>query len=80
LFYYYHTFAKAMRALGEDPFVDAKGTKHDWRAELFEAIRSRQRPDGSFVNAADRAFGEADPNLATAFAVLTLSYLQPAKK
>jgi squalene-hopene/tetraprenyl-beta-curcumene cyclase len=28
LFYYYHTFAKAMDALGEDPFVDAKGAKH----------------------------------------------------
>ena len=31
LFYYYHTFAKAMDALGDDIFVDAKGVKHDWR-------------------------------------------------
>src|SRR5262249_11019513 len=29
LYYYYHTFAKAMDALGEDPFEDAKGVKHD---------------------------------------------------
>ncbi len=36
LFYYYHTFAKAMDALGEEPFVDAKGVKHDWRQELFD--------------------------------------------
>lgn len=75
LFYYYHTFAKAMQALGEDRFKDAAGKEHDWRKELFEAIKARQRPDGSFVNKGDKAFGEADPNLATAFALLTLSYV-----
>lgn len=74
LFYYYHTFAKAMAALGEDQFEDSKGKKHDWRAELFEALKSRQRDDGSFVNKGDKAFGEADPNLATAFALLAMSY------
>ena len=75
LFYYYHTFAKAMTALGEDQFQDAKDRKHDWRKDLFEAIKQRQKADGSFLNAGDGAFGEADPNLATAFALLTLSYL-----
>jgi hypothetical protein len=80
LYYYYHTFGKAMDALGEDRFEDAKGTKHDWRKELFEAIKKRQRPDGSFVNAGDRAFGESDPNLATAFALMALRYARaPAK-
>jgi squalene-hopene/tetraprenyl-beta-curcumene cyclase len=79
LYYYYHTFAKAMLALGEDPFVDAKDVKHNWRSELLAAIKTRQKEDGSFVNATDRAFGEADPNLATAFAILTLSYVKPAK-
>lgn len=80
LFYYYHTFGKAMNALGEDRFQDGKGTKHDWRKELFAALKKRQRPDGSFINAGDRAFGEADPNLATAFALLTLSYARVAGK
>jgi squalene-hopene/tetraprenyl-beta-curcumene cyclase len=75
LFYYYHTFAKAMDALGEDPFVDSEGNQHHWRKELFEALKKRQRADGSFINAGDRAFGEADPNLATAFALLALAYL-----
>jgi squalene-hopene/tetraprenyl-beta-curcumene cyclase len=80
LYYYYHTFAKAMATLGEDQFEDAQKAKHDWRKELFEAIKKRQRPDGSFVNAGDKAFGEADPNLATAFALLALSYVRaPAK-
>jgi hypothetical protein len=80
LYYYYHTFAKAMTALKEDNFQDAKGVQHDWRKELFEALRKRQRPDGSFLNRGDKAFGEGDANLATAFALLTLSYVQaPAK-
>jgi squalene-hopene/tetraprenyl-beta-curcumene cyclase len=80
LFYYYHTFAKAMATLGEDHFEDARGQKHDWRTELFTALKKRQRSDGSFINAGDRAFGEGDPNLATAFALLALSYTrQPAK-
>jgi squalene-hopene/tetraprenyl-beta-curcumene cyclase len=74
LYYYYHTFAKAMTALGEDPFKDAKGMEHDWRKELFEALKSRQQEDGSWLNKGDRTFGEGDPNLATAFALLSLGY------
>jgi hypothetical protein len=80
LFYYYHTFGKAMTALGEDQFEDAKNVKHDWRMELFEALKKRQQEDGGFVNKGDRAFGETDPNLATAFALLTLHYTKAAKK
>jgi squalene-hopene/tetraprenyl-beta-curcumene cyclase len=80
LYYYYHTFAKAMAALGEDPFVDSKGVKHAWRKELFEAIGKRQEPAGSFFNMSDRAFGEKDRNLATAFAILTLSHVKQGKK
>jgi squalene-hopene/tetraprenyl-beta-curcumene cyclase len=80
LFYYYNTFGKAMAALGEDRFEDARGQKHDWRRELFEALKKRQQENGSFINKGDRQFGEADPNLATGFALLALSYTQPAKK
>src|SRR6185436_5535666 len=50
LFYYYVTFAKAMEALGEDPFVDAKGGKHDWRQELFDQLKKTQKPNGSWAN------------------------------
>lgn len=76
LYYYYHTFAKAMTAWGEDRFADAAGKKHDWRKELFEAIKKRQRADGSWAVEGDKTFGESNPDLATAFAVLTLSYLR----
>jgi hypothetical protein len=80
LFYYYHTFGKAMAALGEDQFADAKGQKHNWRRELFEVIQKRQQPNGSFINKGDRAFGEADPIMSTAFALLSLSYTKPTAK
>lgn len=74
LYYYYHTFGKAMDALGEDTFTDANGTKHQWRNELFKALKSRQQPNGSWQNKGDKRFGESFPELATAFAILTLSY------
>lgn len=73
LFYYYHTFAKAMDALGDDTFVDAKKTKHDWRQELFDELKKKQKENGSWANT-NRAFLENVPELATAFAVLALSY------
>jgi squalene-hopene/tetraprenyl-beta-curcumene cyclase len=73
LFYYYHTFAKAMDVLGEEPFIDAKGVKHDWRQELFDELKKRQKPDGSWANS-NTAFLEGVPELATAFALLSLSY------
>jgi hypothetical protein len=73
LFYYYHTFAKAMDALGEDEFADAKGAKHDWRKELFEVLKKKQSDNGSWVNS-NGAFMENQPELATAFALLSLSY------
>ena len=73
LFYYYTTFAKAMTALGEDEFADAKGGKHPWRLELFSKLQSSQKPDGSWANA-NKSFLENQPELATAFAVLALGY------
>jgi squalene-hopene/tetraprenyl-beta-curcumene cyclase len=73
LFYYYGTFAKAMDALGEDEFTDAKGTKHDWRQELFDQLKKTQKADGSWVNA-NNAFLEGVPVLATAFALMAISY------
>jgi hypothetical protein len=80
LYYYYHTFAKALDALGIDELEDAKGVKHDWRRELIEELARRQKPDGSWVNA-DNMWMEGDPNLSTAFAVLALSYCSaPAEK
>jgi squalene-hopene/tetraprenyl-beta-curcumene cyclase len=76
LYYYYQTMGKTMALLGSDEFVDAKGQKHDWRADLFHALATRQRPDGSWVNENDR-WMEGDPNLVTGYALLALSYCKP---
>ncbi len=73
LYYYYHTLAKCVDALGEDTFTDAKGVKHDWRADLIAALAKRQKPDGSWVNENDR-WMEGDPNLVTGYALMALSY------
>ena len=76
LYYYYHTMAKCLDALGEDYLVDAKGVKHDWRKDISEALAKRQRADGSWTNENDRWF-EGDPNLVTGYALMTLSYCKP---
>jgi squalene-hopene/tetraprenyl-beta-curcumene cyclase len=73
LYYYYHTFAKCMDALGEDTFVDAKGVKHDWRADLQAAILKRQKADGSWTNDT-KNWMEGDANLDTGYALMALSY------
>jgi squalene-hopene/tetraprenyl-beta-curcumene cyclase len=75
LYYYYHTFAKALDALGIESFVDDKGSKHDWRRELTEKLASEQQPNGSWINTHSRWL-EADPNLVTGYALLALSYCQ----
>jgi len=79
LYYYYHIFAKALNALGIDQLEDSKGVKHDWRRELTEELARRQQENGSWVNSNPR-WMEGDPNLATAFALLALSYCQPSLK
>jgi squalene-hopene/tetraprenyl-beta-curcumene cyclase len=79
LYYGYHTFAKALSALGSDEFTDAKGVKHQWKAELLEELAKRQQEDGSWVNT-EKRFQEGNANLVTSYVLLTLSYCKPAGK
>lgn len=72
LYYYYHAFAKALRAFGEDTIkADDDQPPHNWRAELIDVLAERQNADGSWTNKEDR-WGESDPNLTTAYAILAL--------
>src|SRR5262249_46083964 len=73
LYYYYHTFAKALDAMKLDKVADEKGVEHDWRKELGEHLASIQKPNGSWVNS-EKRWMEGDPNLSTAFALLSLAY------
>ncbi len=75
LYYYYHTLAKTLDALGDESrmFAEEDGTKHDWRAEIVAELAKRQNDDGSWVNKHPR-WMEADANLVTGYALLALSY------
>jgi squalene-hopene/tetraprenyl-beta-curcumene cyclase len=72
LYYYYLAYAKALRAWGEPRIKDAAGKEHNWREELVDALKERQTSDGSWVNTQEPRWGEANPVLATTFAVLSL--------
>jgi squalene-hopene/tetraprenyl-beta-curcumene cyclase len=78
LYYYYHTMAKCLDVMGVDEVVDGDGKKHDWRTELTAALARRQREDGSWLN--QNHWMEADPQLVTGYALMTLSHCKPKKK
>ena len=80
LYYYYHTFAKALAALGEDQFVDDAGQMHDWRKELAAELSRRQQPNGSWVNQSNDRWLEGNPDLVTGYALLALSYVTPGAR
>ena len=73
LYYYYHTFAKALHAFGEKTFVDENGVKHDWKSELIAELKRRQADDGSWINGQTRWL-EGNPELVTSYALMALSY------
>lgn len=73
IYYYYHTFAKALDAIGDPILIDAGGESHDWRAELVAKLADEQQETGAWINSNERWL-ESDPNLATAYALLALSY------
>jgi squalene-hopene/tetraprenyl-beta-curcumene cyclase len=79
LFYYYHTFAKALDAMNVTIMEDSTGKKHDWRVELTNHLLSLQKENGSWVNP-EKRWMEGDPNMATAYTLLTLAYTAPLGK
>jgi squalene-hopene/tetraprenyl-beta-curcumene cyclase len=79
LYYYYHLFAKALDALGEDTITDAQGVEHDWRAELTDELLSRQQPNGSWVNGESDKWLEGEPLLVTSYSLLALDRCRPVK-
>lgn len=76
LFYYFHTFAKALSVLKVDFVVDNNGRKNDWRKDIATRLFSLQAKNGSWLNRQDRWY-EGDPNLVTAYSLLALSYCDP---
>jgi squalene-hopene/tetraprenyl-beta-curcumene cyclase len=79
LYYYYQTFGKTLSVLGNPTFTDAQGKAHDWRSDLIRELAKQQHDNGSWVNKADRWY-EGDPNLVTAYSLMSLGYCKPDKK
>lgn len=77
LYYYYHTFAKALDAMKIDEVEDDAGVKHNWRRELIEELAGRQQADGSWINGDTDRWLEGDENLVTGYALLALAYCKP---
>lgn len=75
LYYYYHVFAKALQAYGDDTIIDGDGNRHHWRSDLLATLAEKQSEDGSWTNPSDRWY-EGDPNLVTSYSLLALSYLK----
>lgn len=73
LYYYLHTLAKALDAVGQETLIDEQGISRHWRQELAAALATSQQPDGSWANTNPRWL-EGDPQLATGYALLALSY------
>ena len=76
LYYYYHTMAKCLDALGVDEVVDANGVHHDWRA-----TSPPPWPSGSDPTAAGRTTTpsgwKARTDLVTGYALMALSHCKP---
>jgi len=77
LFYYLHVFGKTFHTLDVDYAEDAQGTRHDWRKELADYLAEMQKENGSWVNDKKDRWFEGNPDLATAFALMSLQYCDP---
>ncbi|MCE9593461.1 MAG: terpene cyclase/mutase family protein [Planctomycetes bacterium] len=78
LFYYFHTMARALDAVGEETIVDGAGKSHPWRAELCGRLVSMQsKLDKSWVNTNSPRWYEGNPLLATSYALLALEAALP---
>jgi squalene-hopene/tetraprenyl-beta-curcumene cyclase len=77
-YYYLLTMARALETVGVNEVIDSTGRKHDWRLEVTQALAARQRKNGSWINETDRWL-EGDPDLCTAYALLTLSHTRPVE-
>jgi squalene-hopene/tetraprenyl-beta-curcumene cyclase len=76
LYYYYMVMAKALSAQGEKYFVDDKGVRHHWAAELVNKLAELQHPEGYWVNT-DVNFMENNKSLVTAYCMIALGRCKP---
>ena len=71
LYYYLHTCAKALSALGTGNLVDANGVQRAWREEFIRTLVAKQKVGGEWVNANGR-WWESQAELSTAYSMMAL--------
>jgi squalene-hopene/tetraprenyl-beta-curcumene cyclase len=74
-FYYLHLLTKALTASGEERLKLSAGAEVPWRDQVAGRLLRLQQADGSWVNPEPR-WWEADPVLATCYAVMTMEMLE----
>ena len=72
MYFYYNAFSRSLRGFGRDTIQTPGGAKHNWRAELIDALARRVGKDGSWVNQAESRWSEGNPVLTTAYEILAL--------
>ena len=78
LYYYYHTFAKALDVADVQVLDTADGEAHPWRRELVNKLAETQQADGSWVNSGSDRWMEGDRQLVTAYSLLALARCREA--
>jgi len=73
-YYYLQTMSKALSVAGVTNFNSESG-KRAWKSDVLDQLKKTQKVDGSWTNPEPR-WMEGDPNLVTAYALLTLSHLK----
>ena len=73
-FYYLHLMTKALTAARVEELTTADGKSSDWRRDVAMRLINLQKADGSWQNDTGR-WWEKDPNLVTAYAVLSLEMI-----
>lgn len=74
LYYYLHLMTKALNTARVETLELKDGRKINWRREVATRLIHLQRADGSWANTNAR-WWEKDPNLVTAYAVLSLDII-----
>ena len=73
-FYYLHLMTKALTAARVEELTMKDGQPLDWRRDVAMRLINFQKADGSWQNDTGR-WWEKDPNLVTAYAVLSLEMI-----
>ncbi len=74
LYYYLHLMTKALNTAGIETLELKDGRKINWRREVAMRLINLQQADGSWANTVGR-WWEKDPNLVTAYAVISLDII-----